>query len=72
MHTAWLVTGFTAGVGSTVILKLVEAPVQPLADGVTVIVAVTVVTPIFRAVKAGILPVPLAARPIDGVLLLQL
>ena len=40
--------------------------------GVTVIVAVTGVVPLFTAVKEGILPVPLAARPIAGVLLVQL
>jgi hypothetical protein len=44
-------------------------PVHPFADGVTVIVATTFVIPAFVAVKEGMLPVPLPARPMDGVLL---
>ena len=44
---------------------------QPSNDGVTVTVAVTGAVPVFVAVKDGIFPVPLAARPIDGVLLVQ-
>lgn len=39
-------------------------PVQPSAVGVTVMVATCVVVPLLVAVKDGILPVPLAARPI--------
>jgi hypothetical protein len=38
--------------------------VQPLAEGVTVIVATTAPVPEFVAVNEGISPVPLAARPI--------
>ncbi len=34
-------------------------------------VALVVVVPVFVAVKAGILPVPLAARPIPGLLLVH-
>ena len=60
----------------TVIVKLVVGPVQgtpPLVKvGVTVIVAVTGEVPLFTAVNAAILPVPLAARPIEGVLFTQL
>ena len=41
-------------------------------DGVTVIVAVSGVVPLLTVVKPAILPVPLAARPIDGLLLVQL
>jgi len=40
--------------------------------GVVVIVAVTGLPPVFTAVKEGILPVPLAAKPMPGVLLTQL
>ena len=40
--------------------------------GVTVMVAVTGAAPAFVAVNEGILPVPLAARPMDVVLLIQL
>ena len=61
--------------GFTVIVKVFEAPVQltpPLVYvGVTVIVAVTANIVGFTATKLGILPVPAAARPIDGVLLVQ-
>jgi hypothetical protein len=39
--------------------------------GVTVIVATTGVVPLFNAVNAAILPVPLPANPIDGVLFVQ-
>ena len=41
-------------------------PTQPLAVGVTVIVAVTGVDPGLVAVKLGTFPVPLAAKPIVG------
>jgi hypothetical protein len=40
-------------------------PAQLLADGVTMIVAVAALVPVFVAVKAPILPVPDADRPID-------
>ena len=40
--------------------------------GVTVIVAVTGVVPVFTPTKEAMLPVPLAASPIEGVLLVQL
>jgi hypothetical protein len=40
--------------------------------GVTVIVAVTAVLVKLVAVKEAMLPVPLAARPIDGALFVQL
>jgi hypothetical protein len=60
------------GVGFTVIVNVVVVPVQPLYTGVIVIVAVTGLTPGFSAVNEAIFPVPLAARPIDGVSLVQL
>ena len=48
-------------------------PGQPKDEtGVTVIVAVTGVLVLLIAVKAGMLPVPLAAKPIDVLLLIQL
>jgi hypothetical protein len=40
--------------------------------GVTVIVAVTTVVPLLVAIKDAISPVPLAARPIEGLLFVQL
>ena len=56
----------------TVIVKVVGVPSQiadPLVKrGVTVIVAVTGDVPVFTAVNAVILPVPLAINPIEGVL----
>lgn len=58
-------------VGFTVIVKVSGIPVHPLAVGVTVIVAITGVVPVFVAGKEGIFPVPLAARPIDGVSLVH-
>ena len=53
-------------------IKLSALPVQPLADGITVIKAVMGVLAILTAVKEGILPVPLAASPIAGLLFIQL
>ncbi len=54
----------------------VGVPVQvapPLVyEGVTVIVAVTGDVPVFTAANEAMLPLPLAASPIDGVLLVQL
>ena len=75
LHSTTSVTGFTTAVGFTVIVKVVGVPTQltPLVYvGVTVIVAVTGALPALVAVKLGILPVPLAARPIEGVLFVQL
>ena len=63
--------GFTTGVGYNVIVNVDGVPMQPFADGVMVIVAITVEKPGFVAVKEGMDPVPLAARPMDGVLFVQ-
>ena len=60
------------GVGFTVIVKETDAPVQPFAVGVTVIVATTAVVPLFVAVNEAIFPVPLPANPIEGLLFVQL
>jgi hypothetical protein len=49
----------------------IGVPTQPFAVGVTVIVAITVVMPALVAVKDGIFPVPLPAKPMDGVLLIH-
>ena len=55
--------------GFTVIVNVFGIPLQPNAlDGVTVIVATTGEIPALVAVKAGILPFPLAANPLEGVL----
>ena len=47
-------------------------PGQPAADGVTDIVAVTGALVKLMAVKAGIFPLPEAAKPIDVLLFVQL
>lgn len=41
-------------------------------EGVTVTVAVTGVPPLFTAVKLPMLPVPLSARPMPGLVFVQL
>ena len=60
------------GVGFTVMVKETGAPGQPFAVGVTVMVAITAVVPPFVAVNEAMLPLPLAASPMDGVSLIQL
>lgn len=75
-HTAWLAIVFTAGVGFTVIVNVIDVPVQVVAPlvyvGVTVIVAVCTTAVALVAVKLAILPVPDAARPIVVLLFVQL
>ena len=71
-----MATAFTLGIGLTVIVKVIGVPVQVVPalvyEGVTVIVATTGALLAFVAVKDAILPDPAAARPMDGVLLVQL
>ena len=64
------------GVGFTVMVKVCTVPLQLCPPfvyvGVTVTVAVTGAVPVFAAVKAGMSgPEPLAASPIEVVLLVQ-
>ena len=66
-----MATGLTVGAGFTVIVKVKGVPAQPLAVGVTVIVAITGTVPGFVAVNDGIVPLPLAARPMVGSLFVQ-
>ena len=47
-------------------------PLHPFATGVTVIVPVIVVVPVFVAVNTGIFPEPLAPRPMVVLLFVQL
>ena len=61
----------TCGVGLTVIVNVRWAPGHAPSTGVTVTVAVTGAVPVLTAVKL-IFPVPLAPRPIAGLLLVQL
>ena len=60
------------GVGFTVITKLVDEPMQLLADGVTVMVDVIADAVLLVAVKADMLPVPDDARPMLAALFVQL
>jgi len=52
-------------------VKIDGVPIQELASGVTVIVAVTACAPGLLAVKGRILPVPLAASPMAVLLFAQ-
>ena len=61
----------TFGPGFTVIVYVFGVPGQPLALGVTVIVAVTGSAELFVAENEGVFPVPLATRPIEGVEFVQ-
>ena len=62
----------TSGVGLTVMVNISGGPLQPNATGVTVIVAVTGALVILIAVNEVIFPFPLAARPIEVLLFVQL
>ena len=61
----------TTAVGLTVMVKVISGPVQPLFVGVTLMVAVMGAVVLLVAVKPGILPEPLAASPMEGVLFIQ-
>ena len=67
--------GTRVEMGLTVILKVLEGPVQvmPLLveTGVTVMVAIIGLVPVLAGVKDGMLPVPFAANPMEGWLLVQ-
>ena len=68
----------TVGVGFTVMVNEIDGPVHVVLDGpcdtegVTVMVAVTGALPVLTAVKDGMFPVPLAPRPMLGLLFVQL
>ncbi len=72
LQTVWSAGSETVGVGLTVIVKVWEGPVQPFAEGETVIVATIIVVPVLVAVKAAMFPEPLAARPMLGWLFVQM
>ena len=61
----------TVAVGLIVIVKLLAVPVHPFAVGVTVMVAVIGKVVELVAVNEGILPEPLAVRPIAVLLFVQ-
>ena len=60
-----------AGVGFTVMVKVDGVPGQLLAVGVTVMVAVIGVVPVFTALNDAMFPLPDAPNPMDGVLFAQ-
>jgi len=70
------VTGLTIGIGFTVIVKKVDIPVQVIPElvnsGVTVMVAVIGAVVALVAWKERISPVPLVARPMEALVLVQL
>lgn len=73
----WLATALTFGTGFTVTVNVTGVPVQmaPVVGevvGVTVIVAVTGAVPLFTPTNEAMLPEPLAARPMAGLLFVQL
>ncbi len=75
LHTVWLATAFTDGIGFTVIVNVIGAPGQltpPVYTGVTVMVATWATLVALVATKLAILPVPDAASPIDVLLFVQL
>ena len=72
LQRVWFDTVFTTGVGFTVIENVLAVPAHPFADGVTVTVAVTGALVVLVAARAAMLPVPLAASPIEVVLFVQL
>ena len=53
-------------------VNVLAVPVHPAVTGVTVIVAVTGVVPVFTALNEGIFPVPDAPSPIAVLLFVQL
>ena len=70
LQTTWLAGWFTCPVGFTVMVKVLVGPAQPTEPfvnvGVTIIVAATGVVPVLTAVNEAMLPVPEAARPMEG------
>lgn len=76
LHSTWLATAFTVGVGFTVIIKVIGVPVQLTPAlvyvGITVTVALIGAIVVFVAMKPGILPDPFNPNPIAVLLLLQL
>ena len=71
LHSTWPATGFTIGVGFTVIVNVIGVPTQPFAVGVTVMVATSGPLVVLVVTNGCISPVPLAARPMAVLLLVQ-
>ncbi len=71
-HNSILGITFTIGIGSTVVIvKTIVSPKQLFISGTTLIVAVTIVFPVFPAVNGAIFPVPEEARLILILLFVQ-
>lgn len=64
LHTVIFDGTVTVGVGFTMIVYVDGVPLQPLAEGVTVIVATMGALPVLVAVNDGTFPVPLVPSPI--------
>src|SRR5689334_14738268 len=62
-HTTWSTGAVTPGVGFTVIVNEVVAPVHEPYTGVTVMVATAGVLPVLMPLNEVMSPVPLPARP---------
>ena len=71
VQTFWFETELTTGEGFTVIPNISGEPVQLPNVGVTVTGLVTDVPVAFIAVNDGIFPLPLADKPIEGLLFVQ-
>ena len=54
----------TCGVGSTITVKFIGAPVQPFAVGVIANTIESITLPVLVIVCAGMVPVPLAVNPV--------
>ena len=72
LHLVWSAGLATVGVGLTVMVKETGVPGQPLAVGVTVIVAVMAAFVALVAVNEEMSPVPLAANPMAVLEFVQL
>ena len=62
LHTTWLATGFTVGIGLTTTVAVIGVPGQPLAVGV--MVKVTVIGVLVGFVKVPLIGVP---EPLIGI-----
>ena len=72
LHNTRSAGTITSGVGFTLIVNFLVRPVHPSATGVTLIVAVSIEVPVLVTVKPAISPLPLEARLMEVLSLLQL
>jgi hypothetical protein len=72
LHTIWLATGFTIGVGFTIMVNVTGRPGQTPNIGVTVIVATIGPLVALVVTNGSISPVPLAGRPMPVLSFVQL